>query len=162
MRSWTPKGLRIFSPASKLHHAPLKPTFDIRKHISPTPKDARNNAAHYKHKASRLVKEVKEFARSQLPVAKDTAAKQEQQPQDLVRKIIFGADTDDNIAAYEQRHQRFLEGSKSGGSMRSEGLQASRTIGTTQLLRKQKYHTRSRTANLRFTAEDHSSPRQNL
>jgi hypothetical protein len=124
MRSWTPKVLRISSPASKLHHAPLKPTFDIRKHISPTPKDARNNAAHHKHKASRLVKEVKEFARSQLPIAKDTTAKQEQQPQDLIRKIIFGADTDDNIAAYEQRHQRFLEVLKgareSGGNGRIE------------------------------------------
>jgi len=113
MRSWTtPKPLRNSSSASKLHHAPLKPTFDIRKHISPTPKDATKNAARYKYKASRLVKEVKEFARSRLSIATDTTAKLEQQPQDLIPKIIFGADKDDNIAAYEQRHQRFLEALK--------------------------------------------------
>lgn len=34
---------------------------------------------------------------------------QEQQPRDLIRKIVIGADRDDNIAAYEQRHQRFLK-----------------------------------------------------
>jgi len=109
MRSWTPKALRISSSASKLHHAPPKRTFHIRKYIKGTSKGAATNAVRFEHKPLRLVKEVKGVPPSQVPVAKNTAVEQEQQPQDLIRKIIFGADKDDNIAAYQQRHQRFLK-----------------------------------------------------
>lgn len=97
MRSWTPKALRISSSAFKLHHAPPKRTFRIIKYEN------------HKHRPFRLVKEVKGFPPSQLPVVRDTTVEQEQQPQDLKRKIIFGADKDENIAAYEHRHQRFLK-----------------------------------------------------
>ena len=145
MRSWTPKALRIPSSASRLHHAPPKRTFRIKKYFKGTSKGAAPNAVRDEHKPLILVQEVKDFSPSRLPIAKDTTVEQEQQPQDLVRKVIFGvdkdlirkiiygADKDENIAAYEQRHQRFLKILK--GTRDSGGNEAIEECGINEVKR---------------------------
>lgn len=108
MRSWRPKPLRIFSSAPYHHHAERKRNFDIRKHVSEPSPNAAKVAARYKHKPSRSVKEVKEPSPIGLPGARDAVIEQENRPRDFIRKIFFGAHKDENIAAFEQRHETIL------------------------------------------------------
>ena len=103
MRSWRSKPFCINLSTSISNHGQTRRTFRIKKYLGRTSKDAEKTAARYKHKHSTV--------EPKLPIASEEPLVQEETTQDLMRKVLFGGreDTDHNIAAYEQRHQKFLE-----------------------------------------------------
>lgn len=108
MLSWRPKPFRLHTPIFRLNRGQARRALRIKRYVGETSKDAAKTAARYKHKPSAS---AKDSSLSETSITDNTRAEIEQAPQDVIRKIFFGRteDTDENIAAYEQRHQKFLE-----------------------------------------------------
>ena len=108
MRNWRPPLLQIFRPDVKLHRAQPQRAFRIKRYTGATTRDAAKTVARYRYKPPTLVKEP---LPPKLPVVEEIPAEKEPPQQGLVRKIIFGTtrDTQENIAAYEQRHPKLLD-----------------------------------------------------